>query len=39
MPYGSSATGLNSYEKSCLPKDATGFGCAYYLLSKNKMDY
>jgi len=39
MPYGSSATGLNSYEKSCLPKDATGYGCAYYVLSKNKIDY
>ena len=27
------------YDKECLPKDSTGWGCAYYVLTKNKMDY
>ena len=27
------------FETACLAKDATGYGCAYYILTTNKMDY
>jgi len=30
---------MSSFKKSCLPKDGTGFGCAYYVLTTGKMDY
>ena len=39
MPYGSPIAGLNAYTNSCLPKNSTGYGCAYYVLTKNKIDY
>ena len=39
MPYGSPIASNNSYTNSCLPKNSTGWGCAYYVLTKGKMDY
>ena len=30
---------MSSFKESCLTKDGTGFGCAYYVLTTGKMDY
>lgn len=38
VPAGS-AEGYYEYKKDCLGKNATGIGCAYYVLTTGKMDY
>ncbi len=38
VPLGSS-TSYAPYTTDCLPKNSSGYGCAYYILTKDKMDY
>ncbi len=36
---GGAPDSTNPYDKACLPKGSPGYGCAFYILTKNKMDY
>ena len=38
IPWGS-PTSHYPYERECLPKTASGYGCAYYVLTTGKMNY
>ncbi|MCM1338273.1 MAG: type II secretion system GspH family protein [Muribaculaceae bacterium] len=33
------APGLDDYERTCIPKTGTGFGCAWYVLTFGDMNY
>lgn len=38
IPEGSPGSNYN-YKKDCLPKNANGYGCAYYVLTQQNMNY